>query len=69
VRFTEAERIGLVKCAEADDRPLSVMLHKIVYDYLREEGFISDRRSPTFIPQGKALKRKTGESKLARKAS
>ncbi|MDQ6703222.1 MAG: hypothetical protein M3Z96_09045 [Pseudomonadota bacterium] len=63
VRFTEAERIGLVKCAESDDRPVSVMLHKIVYEYLREEGFLPDRRAATFIAEGKALKRKTGESK------
>jgi len=40
-----------------------MMIHKIVYEYLREEGFMPDRRPVTFIPEGNALKRKTGEGK------
>jgi hypothetical protein len=33
-------RAALDKCAAADERPISVMAHKIIADYLRTNGFL-----------------------------
>ena len=39
-RFSAAEKAALEKCAAKDDRPVTVMMRKIVADYLREHGYL-----------------------------
>ncbi len=40
VRLEPAMRAALDKCAAADERPISVMAHKIIADYLRGNGWL-----------------------------
>jgi predicted transcriptional regulator len=40
VRLEPAIRAALDKCAAADERPISVMAHKIIADYLRGNGWL-----------------------------
>jgi hypothetical protein len=40
VRFSQAEKIALEKCAKADERLISVMLRKLVTDGLKARGFL-----------------------------
>ena len=40
VGFAPNEKVALEKYASAEDRPVSVMLRKIVVDCLRREGFL-----------------------------
>ena len=40
VRFEPREKAALEKHAAAEQRPVSVMLRKIVVDYLREKGVL-----------------------------
>lgn len=40
VRFSPVEKAALEKYAGAEDRPVSVMLRKIVVDCLREKGHL-----------------------------
>ena len=40
VRFSASEKSALEKYARAEERPMSVMLRKIVVDHLREKGLL-----------------------------
>jgi len=40
VRFDETEREALRKAAEADDRPMSALVRKIVGEWLRRHGWL-----------------------------
>lgn len=40
VRFSASEKAALEKYAKVEERPVSVMLRKIVADHLREKGLL-----------------------------